>query len=174
MSKYLLCILSDNEDVIHFYKNHPNYSMNILPNGSEIFIPKRNDSGLDLFIPKDKLLQTYETTLLDMEIKCEMINKKTLKNVPYYIYPRSSIYKTNFRLVNNVGIIDAGYRGNIKCPFQCVPEGISYNFNFCSIIEKGSRLVQICSRDLEPFDFQIVNEISQSARGSDGFGSTGK
>ena len=41
-----------------------------------------------------------------------MMNKDE-KNVSYYLYPRSSIIKTPLRMSNSVGIIDAGYRGNI-------------------------------------------------------------
>ena len=36
------------------------------------------------------------------------------KNIGYYLYPRSSISKTPLILANSVGIIDSGYRGNIK------------------------------------------------------------
>ena len=39
--------------------------------------------------------------------------------VSYYLYPRSSVStKTPLRLANSVGIIDSGYRGNIKAVFD--------------------------------------------------------
>ena len=42
-------------------------------------------------------------------------------------------------------------------------------------IEKNTRLVQICLPTLEPFHINIVDEsqLSQTSRGSGGFGSTG-
>jgi dUTPase len=61
----------------------------------------------------------------------------------FYLYPRSSISKTNLRLANSVGIIDSGYRGNILAIFD-----ILQNDNVSTTIEKHSRLLQICSGDL--------------------------
>ena len=40
-------------------------------------------------------------------------------------------------------------------------------------IEKGTRLFQICGPTLEPIVIRVVNELSNSQRGSGGFGSTG-
>ena len=42
----------------------------------------------------------------------------------YYSYPRSSISKTPLLLANNVGIIDSGYRGNIKVAFDNYSQNI--------------------------------------------------
>ena len=69
-------------------------------------------------------------------------------------------------MANSVGIIDAGYRGNI---IACVDNVKNYEFK----IEKGSRLFQICGPTLEPSKHWVVNELSNSQRGSGGFGSTG-
>ena len=69
------------------------------------------DSGSDLFCPKDILVKSGETVKTD-EIRCEALEDNR-NNVSYYLYPRSSIVKTPLRLANSVGIIDAGYRGNI-------------------------------------------------------------
>ena len=41
-------------------------------------------------------------------------------------------------------------------------------------IKAGIRLFQICSNNLSPFEFKVVNSLSDSKRGSGGFGSTGK
>ena len=109
-----------------------------------------DDSGFDLYIPKDINVPPFNTInkgfMIDLELSCEMI--KNNNNVGYYLYPRSSIYKTPLRLSNSVGIIDAGYRGNIKV---CV-DNIS---NEDYIIKKGTRLFQICSGDLSIFNTVI-------------------
>ena len=81
------------------YENHQHYNP--------------GDSGLDLYIPNDIDVYLGETKFIDLEIQCEMINSKKNKNTSYYLYPRSSISKTPLILANQVGIIDAGYRGNI-------------------------------------------------------------
>ena len=97
----------------------------------------RGDAGLDLYCPGD------------------------------YLYPRSSISKTPLRLANSVGIIDAGYRGNI----MAVVDNISDEpFD----IQKGQRLFQICGRFLEPINLTLIDTtLSDSERGNGGFGSTG-
>jgi dUTPase len=40
----------------------------------------------------------------------------------YYLYPRSSLSKTSFQLANSVGVIDAGYRGNLMAKVRCFPD----------------------------------------------------
>jgi dUTP pyrophosphatase len=90
----------------------------------------------------------------------------------FYMYPRSSISKSNFRLSNNVGIIDSGYRGNIGAFFD-----IYGGTNDVYIMEKGTRYVQICNSKLEPFKVVVVNDVilpGNTERGTGGFGSTGK
>ena len=88
------------------------------------------------------------------------------RSVGYYLYPRSSIYKTPLRLSNSVGIIDAGYRGNIMA---CVDNHGSEDYT----IKKGTRLFQICSPDLKELKFKLSNTLSETSRGEGGFGSTG-
>ena len=40
------------------------------------------------------------------------------------------------------------------------------------IVEKNTRLFQICSGDLSPLTFELVNDLSDTSRGQGGFGST--
>ena len=75
--------------------------------------------------------------------------------------------RTPLRLSNSVGIIDAGYRGNL-CAYVDNIKQNPYTVN------RGDRLVQICAPNLEPINFSIVNQLSGSQRGNDGFGSTGR
>ena len=89
----------------------------------------------------------------------------------FYLYPRSSISKTNLRLANSVGIIDSGYRGHLLAIFDIIR-----NDNVFTTIEKHSRLLQICSGDLQPFIVILIDDIKllcETSRGSGGFGSTG-
>ena len=126
------------------------------------------DSGLDLFCPETITINPGETVKINLQINCEALHD-TIENtnVSYYLYPRSSIIKTPLRLANSVGIIDAGYRGDI---IACVDNIKSESYT----INKGDRLFQICSGNLEPIQFQLVNELSNTQRGSGGFGSTGQ
>ena len=89
-------------------------------------------------------------------------------NVSYYMYPRSSMgSRTPLRLSNSVGIIDAGYRGNL-CAYVDNIKTQPYTIN------SGDRLFQICSPNLEAIQFSIVNQLSDTQRGDGGFGSTGR
>ena len=95
-------------------------------NTEEYLFDYHKDSGFDLYIPDSKqyLFQNNDTKLIDLGIQCAAYHYliPTMK-VPnpqaFCVYPRSSIYKTCFRLANNVGIIDSGYRGNLKAAFDC-------------------------------------------------------
>ena len=149
MTMHLL-IKTDNLELQKKYIDHTNYH--------------EGDSGLDLFCPKDILVKSGETVKIDLEIRCEAL-KHNRNNVSYYLYPRSSIVKTPLRLANSVGIIDAGYRGNIMAFVDNI-KGEDY------LVEKDTRLFQICSGDLSPITFELVNDLSDTTRGTDGFGST--
>ena len=126
------------------------------------------DSGIDLFSPETITVKPGETVKINLQIKCEALHD-TIENtnVSYYLYPRSSIVKTPLRLANSVGIIDAGYRGNI-CAFVDNIKNEPYR------IDQGTRLFQICSPTLEPIEYTIVNSLSETSRGSGVFGSTGR
>jgi len=123
------------------------------------------DSGVDL-ISSDQVIHGGfdHVETLDFKIQCEMVDMNN-NNVSYYLYPRSSISKTPLTMANSVGIIDAGYRGNIMAKIR----------NFSSSaqnISKGDKLFQICAPDLKPIMVKVVNELSETSRGSGGFGST--
>ena len=74
--------------------------------------------------------------------------------------------KTPIRLANSVGIIDAGYRGNI----MAIVDNIS---DEDYTILNQTRLFQICSPTLETVTIEIVNKLSETSRGTGRFGSTG-
>lgn len=147
-----LRILCDNDDVKQMYENHNHFH-----NG---------DSGLDLYFPENVELPPKSFgTLVSFGIKCEGL--KHGNNITYYLYPRSSISKTPLRMSNSVGIIDAGYRGNIMA-------ALDNHSDEPYFIEKGTRLFQICCPILSQINMKIVDKLSDTSRGTGGFGSTGK
>lgn len=138
------------------------------------------DSGFDLFTPEDVVVKLGETKFVDLQVQCEMTNSDS-ENIGYQLYPRSSISKTPLMLHNSVGIIDAGYRGNIKAAVRYIPTekdlSIISKTNSSDYptytIKKGTRLFQLCKFTGEPFKIKLVSELSDSSRGAGGFGSTG-
>lgn len=100
----------------------------------------------------------------------------------FYLYPRSSISKTRMRLANSVGIIDAGYRGDLIAAVDTIGVFGSSDIwhvwkETLSPIKKYDRYFQVCAPDLSPFLVYIVEteqELSPpTTRGHGGFGSTG-
>ena len=120
------------------------------------------DAGLDLFIIENQIINPGDTSMIKLGISCENMEQK-----PYLLMPRSSISKTPLRLCNAIGLIDAGYRGEIMAAVDNIKQE-SYE------VEKGQRLFQLVSMDGGPIYFELVDILSTSKRGEGGFGSTGK
>jgi len=139
------------------------------------------DAGIDLFNPSNKILASINTpTKIMTNVKCAMYFVDTNGDIipsGYYMFLRSSTgSSTPLRLANSVGVIDAGYRGELMGFFDNV------NKNYDYPVDKYQRLLQICSpnmtypiypvlvSDLKELDFYIT----YNERGDAGFGSTGK
>ena len=133
------------------------------------------NAGFDLFCPEDTESIGSQKVILDHKVKsCMRVAGENNQFVSYYLYSRSSLpLNTPLRLANNVGIIDSGYRGNIKGVFDNIMGYDFMDFN----IEFGSRLLQICPPNLEyPMKIIIVDnldDLGQTDRAEGGFGSTG-
>jgi len=127
------------------------------------------DAGFDLYLPTnyDETSDAYDNTLVfkndgtvknvDFKIKCsaKMYSSPDREyNTGYYMFPRSSISKGRLRLANSVGIIDAGYRGNLMSAFDLTP-----NPTDDYIVNKYDRLIQICAPSLVPIIVEIVDTI---------------
>ena len=131
------------------------------------------DSGFDLALPKDFHLEKTCSNKISLGIHCAMYSND-IQKIPqaYYLYPRSSIVKTPMRLANSVGIIDSGYRGEIKAFVDMIDGSInSYS------ITAMDRYFQICHPSLHSFKVIMVDsleELGSTERGMGGFGSTGR
>lgn len=129
------------------------------------------DAGFDLFVPEEFSLSSSKSLeKVNLCVKTAMFHNN--KPVSYYTYPRSSIYKTQLRLANSVGIIDSGYRGNL----MSMLDNYGNLENKEMIIEQYQRLIQLCSPNLSAFTVHIVDneaELGMTERGEGGFGSTG-
>jgi len=151
-----LCIKPLTDEIRSVYSGHSSYN--------------EGDSGLDLFFPKDITLKYGDCGVkVDLEIQCEALSPVNGINLSYYLYPRSSISKTPVRMANSVGIIDAGYRGNIIVALDHI-DPLLGEFT----IQMGTRLFQICSPTLDPITMEVVDNLSETERGNNGFGSTGE
>lgn len=81
-------------------------------------------------------------------------------------FPRSSISDTGLLLSNSVGVIDSGYRGSVKARFKYIKGSKDYKV--------GDRVFQVMIIPYPTIELEEVSELSESNRGSGGFGSTNK
>jgi len=119
---------------------------------------KPGDAGMDLtavWMNQEMDLVTYGTGLA-AEIPGGHVG---------LLFPRSSIYKTKMVLTNCVGVIDSGYRGEIMMKFKMTDNRTMYSV--------GDRIGQLVIMPYPKVEFEEVDELSETSRGSGGYGSTG-
>ncbi len=90
------------------------------------------------------------------------------ENYEIQIRPRSGLAaKKNITVLNTPGTIDSDYRGEIKV--------IIYNHgNEKFLVNNGDRIAQMILAPVVKMELEEVNNLPESIRGKDGFGSTGK
>lgn len=138
------------------------YIKKLHPNAVIPTYAKQGDAGLDLVateIINEEAFQITYGTGLAMEIPEGFVG---------LVFPRSSIRKTDLSLTNSVGVIDSGYRGELQATFRKERGVASRKY------EVGERIVQIMIIPHPDIQFEETDELSDSARGVGGFGSTGK
>lgn len=117
----------------------------------------------DFYAPADNVLCTGEIAKIPLGIAMEIP-----KGYVLLIMPRSSIgFKTPLRMANSVGVIDSDYRGEISALYENQDVG---DFH----IAAGDRIAQGCIIPVPTVEFEEVNTLSETKRGTGGFGSTGK
>jgi dUTP pyrophosphatase len=123
---------------------------------------KESDAGLDLIA----------TTIISNESESITYGLGVALEIPDgfvgLVFPRSSIRNMELVLSNSVGVIDAGYRGELQATFNKRSGFNSKAYNVgdkvCQIIILPHPIIQLVEAD----------ELSDSERSSGGFGSTGK
>jgi dUTP pyrophosphatase len=132
---------------------------------NNLLLHYNGDSGIDLITPFDSSVEPFNIETIDFKIQCEMIDLNDNTFTSYRLVPRSSISNTSFMMSNSEGIIDAGYRGNIKAKITNISTKINE-------IKNQTKYFQIVSPTLEPIIIKIVDILSSSERNDRGFGST--
>lgn len=85
-----------------------------------------------------------------------------------FVHPRSGLAaRHGVTLVNAPGTIDAGYRGEIKVVLLNTDPVTPVSFR------RGDRIAQLVVQRVERAAFREVAALPDSARGDNGFGSTG-
>ena len=121
-------------------------------------------AGLDLRANLDKqiVLQPFERCLIPTGLYIELP-----VGFEAQIRPRSGLaLKKGLTVLNSPGTIDADYRGEIGII-------IANMSNEIKIIEDGERICQMVLAKHDKFEWNSVKTLSETDRGSGGFGHTG-
>nr|DAM29448.1 MAG TPA: dCTP deaminase dUTPase [Caudoviricetes sp.] len=119
------------------------------------------DAGLDLRAAESVTVPAGGSALVRTGVRVEIPS-----GCVGLVFPRSGLGSKGITLRNAVGVIDSGYRGEVMAAlwnttgdeFEC---------------EKGDRICQMVVMPYVPCQVVIVEELSDTERGSDGHGSTG-
>lgn len=84
------------------------------------------------------------------------------------IFPRSSVSNYDLRLSNCVGVIDSGYKGEIKFRYKTEKPLID-----AKIYKPGERVGQLVIVKLSDVVLKLVNDLPRTERGKGGYGHTG-
>ena len=126
---------------------------------------KPGDAGADLVASQDVLLPAAGGRAL--------VPTGTAIALPEgyagFVQPRSGLaLKHGVTCLNTPGLIDAGYRGELKVLL------INTDPKDDFLVRRGERIAQLVIQRVEQAEFVVVAELPQSDRGAGGFGSTGR
>jgi len=118
---------------------------------------KAGDAGMDVYaVTKNETDKFVEYgTGLAFELPADYV---------MLVFPRSSVSNTHLILANSVGVLDSGYRGELKLRFRK---------NGTDDYQIGDRVGQIMVLPFPQIEFTAVEELGASERGEGGFGSSG-
>ena len=85
-----------------------------------------------------------------------------------FVLPRSGLaMKHGITCLNTPGLVDAGYRGELRVLLVNTDPSDAYE------VTRGDRIAQLVIQRIESCAFVVVPELPASERGAGGFGSTG-
>ena len=123
------------------------------------FYAKDGDAGMDLIATT--LVRTGKFSEYGTDLAVEIP-----RGYVGLLFPRSSISNTDHFLRNSVGVIDSGYRGEIKLRMSIPALGEKEYI-------MGDKVGQLIIMKLPWVEVEEADELSDTDRGEGGFGSTG-
>ena len=122
-------------------------------------------AGWDLYaaLPQDVLIKPNETKKISTEISIAIPSSEFVG----LIFARSGL-SVSFGIApaNAVGVIDSDYRGELVVPL--------HNYSTKDyFVHHGDRIAQFLLMPVIEFKFAEVQELNNTLRGANGFGSTG-
>jgi len=122
----------------------------------------KTDAGLDLLSSMDCILKPYERKLVPTGIKVSIP-----EGYAGFVQPRSGLaIKHGIALVNSPGLIDSGYRGEIKVIMINLDKRSDFT------IKKGDKICQLVIKKIEKAEIVETDNLDETDRNEGGFGST--
>ncbi len=121
---------------------------------------KNGDAGMDLYACEELILRPGERRIIATGIKMEIPG-----GYAGLVWDKSGLAVNNGLKVI-AGVVDSGYRGEIKVGLINLGKE---NFE----VKHGSKIAQIIIQKVEAAELIETERLSDSERGSNGFGSTG-
>ncbi|WP_214107507.1 dUTP diphosphatase [Acrocarpospora catenulata] len=122
------------------------------------------DAGADLYAAADVDLLPGERAMVGTGVAIALPD-----GFAAFVHPRSGLAaRHGVTLVNAPGTVDAGYRGEIRVTL------LNTDTKNAVRIQRGDRVAQLVIQRVEKAAFHEVTRLPGSARGTDGFGSTGR
>lgn len=140
-----------------------------------------NDAGFDLCAVEDVVIAPGETKIVKLGVGFDIPKGHMLQ-----LCARSSISKKGLIIVNGVGVIDEGYKGEVAIALY---NQFKDEYRFLTMdrnqsvkchdpkpvkIEKGERIAQVVLIPVVYPQLNQVDDLQDSERADGGFGSTGK
>ena len=124
---------------------------------------RQDDAGADLVCAQDVDLAPGQRAVVGTGIAIALP-----AGYAAFVHPRSGLAaRHGVTLVNAPGTIDAGYRGEIKVVLLNTDPATPVS------LRRGDRIAQLVVQRVERAAFREVAALPDSARGDNGFGSTG-
>ncbi|WHS49696.1 dUTP diphosphatase [Rothia sp. SD9660Na] len=121
------------------------------------------DAGADLRSRVDLTLQPGERALVPTGVAIALP-----EGYVGLVHPRSGLAaKHGITIVNAPGTVDSGYRGEIMVCLLNTDNSQAFE------IQRGDRIAQLVIQRFESATFNVVESLSETERGTAGFGSTG-
>lgn len=137
--------------------------INVVATGNIPTYAQPGDAGADLSATESVTLQPGERALLGTGVRVALP-----EGTVGLVTPRSGLaLRHGLSIVNAPGVIDSGYRGEIKvCVINLDPEQ-------AITIEPGQRIAQLVVIPFIHAQWQQVSSLDETIRGEGGYGSTG-
>jgi dUTP pyrophosphatase len=124
---------------------------------------REGDAGLDLYAAEEVTLPPGARAAVGTGIAVAIP-----QGCAGFVLPRSGLaLRHGVSLVNTPGLIDAGYRGEIRVLL------INHDLETAVTLARGDRIAQLVIQRVEAAELVEVDKLPDTPRGTAGFGSTG-